>query len=188
MSLQDSRMTGGGVGRQVTLGGATDSSGNPAGNVIIKQSAGSIQFIPKIAGTSTSEIQIDAVGTDQVVGARAVVNGGTAVAAATALMNSYPDCLLIDIGESVQIYTTDVITSLVIIGLGTADNSGAYAAPVASTLLPTNVTVANYITTAVTFDFLSIDEVRIVEITLLAYSDGTTDKNLAQFKVVGYSS
>ena len=34
MNLQDERVPGGGVGRQVTLGGATDSSGNPAVNTV----------------------------------------------------------------------------------------------------------------------------------------------------------
>ena len=145
------------------------------------------QIVPTISGVATSEIQIDAGGTNQIVGLRYTVMPGDPVIAANNMMPvNVVDGGLLTLGESIQIRGTD-LTSLYIIGLGTADNAATYASGVAGALLPMNSTQANYLTTQIEFAFQSSDKVNMIELALNGYSDGTTADNLAQLHIVGYS-
>ena len=164
------------------LGG--DESGNAFFSLAGRPAA---QIIPTISGVATSEIQIDAGGTNQVVGLRYTVMPGDAVTAANNLMPvNVVDGGILTLGESIQIRGTD-LTSLYVVGLGTADNAVAYASGVAGALLPMNSTLADYLTSQIEFIFQSSDSINLIELTLNGYSDGTTTDNLAQLHIVGYS-
>jgi len=179
-------------GPRVELGGAADSNGNNAGRVIAEESTIiAQQIVPTIAGVSTGEIQVAAGGTAVIVGLRVTANPGDTVEAAQRLMDGFPDVAIMAAEDSIRLKSDVAITKVAIIGLGTVDNSGGYVAPVAKTLLPTNSTLANYETTLVEFDFGNDDggnPCKSIEISLVPYSDGTTDGNLAQLSIAGYSA
>ena len=146
------------------------------------------QIIPKIGGTATGRIIIDAAALNAVIVARATVNATDDANAANRLATTLQDVYPLNLGESLRITSDTAITTCYIIGHATSDDSGAYSAPTARTLLASNVTEASYITTAVKFDFDVADNVRVVELTLSnGHTDGTTDKNIAVLNIAGYS-
>lgn len=175
-------------GKTAPMGATTDSTGAPALNAVISAKAGAAQITPEISGVPTAEIQVDVLTTAQIVGAVATVNPGDAVEAATRLSARYPEVQLIGNDETVRFYSNSAITSIYVAFLANiAVVEAAYSAPTATGTIATNTTLADFLTIQVPFEFDSVDAVNMVEVQLIPYSDGTTEKNLGRFKVAGYS-
>ena len=166
------------------------SSGESAGLVVVADGLnGSIYKIPTIASVATSEINIDVLTTAQIVGARATVNAPDTLTAATRLAVSGEGIVLIGNDETVRIISEAAITSLHVAFLANiAVVEAAYSAPTATGTIYSNTTVADYLTIQVQFDFSEADDIHSLDIQLVPLSDGTTDKNLGVFKVVGYAA
>ena len=174
-----------------SLAGTTDSIGGLAGKVVSEEFViKKPQIIPAISATETGEIQIDVLTTAQIIGVRATVNPSDTATAALRLANGKPDVVLIDDNDTIQVHSTTTITNVSVAAIANiAVVEAAYNAgtKTATGTISTNTTVADYQTVIVEFDFNSLDMVNMVEMKLVAYSDGTTDKNLGRFKITGYS-
>jgi hypothetical protein len=148
----------------------------------------STPIIPTIASVSTSEINIDALTTAQIVGARITLNAPDTLTAATRLAASGTDTYLMSVGETIGILSNESITNVYVAFLANiAVVEAAYSAPTATPTIYNNTAVADYLTIQVQFDFESTDNVRYIDAPLIGISDGTTDKNLGIFKLMGSS-
>ena len=178
-------------GDWVPMGATTTSDGRSAGLVaaetlVIKKP----QIIPTISTIETGEIQLDMLNTAQIVGVRATVNPPDSTTAARRLANGKPDVVLINDGDTLQVHSTVAITNVSVAAIANvAVVHAAYNAgtKTATGTFATNTAQADYTTVLVEFDFNSLDAVNMVEMTLIAYSDGITDKRLGRFKITGYS-
>ncbi len=151
------------------------------------------QVTPAISGIETAEIQLDALTTAQIVEVRATYwtnSQGDSVQSAQRLADSKPDVEVIYDGDVVTLKSDDYITNVTIAMLANiAVAEAAYdaATKTATGTLVTNTALADFETVQVEFDFDAEDKINAVDMSLITFSDGTTDKNLGRFKIAGYS-
>lgn len=173
----------------VSLGGTTDSSGNPAGNMTGELSDAitgvkRYQVAPTLTGVATPEVIADASASNTVLSAIAVFNALDNVTAGDAVKNRYPDVKRIELDEAISIQSDDNITKVWVLAFGTADNTGGNVIAEATT------TGATIRAALLEFTFEAVDEVKTVEISLGSKKTSGTavvPSQYATIRVEGYS-
>jgi len=188
-NLSAPRVPGGGIGRQVSLGGTTDSGGNDAGRVVgeLQDAVTGVkryQIAPTLNGIATPEVIADASASNTVLSAIAVFNALDNVTAGDAVKNRYPDVKRIELDEAISIQSDENITKVWMLAFGTVDNTGGNVIAEATT------TGATIRAALLEFTFEAADEVKTVEISLGSKKTSGTSvvpSRYATIRVEGYS-
>jgi hypothetical protein len=140
----------------------------------IDHSEGAPKYLvtPEIAETPTPKVLIDGVGTASLIPYHVLltINPGTDVDAASRLLAGYPDCVILNIGQQIEISSDEIITDLYLIAIGNTSAGPTTAAPANYTgnygiVANTETDIADYLAQDIRFTFDEADVVKKVRLT-----------------------